>query len=172
MKSLQATDIIPLAILYKIAQHIREVATQIGVSKNVPQMDARRIGIPTPKVTQGQIEIYLTLNQLHSAYEWGSGIHRTRGTPAKYLIAPKEGKYLAFYENERGIWDYSKGMPKLHMLEPDGRGLFESVMHPGVKARPFLEPAKKQTRQENLQIIRENATKNIRLIMVGMSRKI
>jgi len=45
-------------------------------------------------------------------------------------------------------------------------------MHPGVKARPFLEPAKKQTRQENLQVIRENATKNIRLIVVGMSRKI
>ena len=153
MKSLQATDIVPLAVLYKIAQHIREVAASIGVSKNVPQMDARKIGIPTPKVTRGRVEISLTLNQLHSAYEWGSGVHRTRGTPAKYPIVPVSAQRLVF----EGTNAY------------EGKTIFTNlVMHPGVAARPFLEPAKKQTRQENLQTIRENATKNIRLIVVGM----
>ena len=157
MKSLQATDIVPLAVLYKIAQKIRKVAAEIGVSKTVPDMSATKIGIPAPKITQNQIQISLTLNQLHSAYEWGSGIHRTRGTPAKYPIVPVNAKRLVF----EGTNAY------------EGKTIFtDLVMHPGVKARPFLEPAKRQTRQENLQTIRENATKNIRLIVVGMSRKI
>ena len=157
MKSLQATDIVPLQVLYGIAQKIRKVASEIAQSKNVPDMSATKIGIPAPKVTQGQIRINLTLNQLHSAYEWGSGIHRTRGTPAKYPIVPVNVKYLVFEVTNAY----------------EGQTIFtKKVMHPGVSARPFLEPAKQQTRQENLQTIRENASRNIRLIIVGMSRKI
>lgn len=173
MKSIGITDIVPIRVLSNIALRVRRVAAEIAKSKNVPDMDARKISIGRPAVTKNQVQINITLNKLHSAYEWGSGVHRKRGTPEKYLIQPKPGggkKYLAFYENARGTWDYSRGIPQRHL--PDGRGLFEKVMHPGVEPRPFLEPAKRQTRQENLRELRENATKNLKLIIRGMARKI
>jgi hypothetical protein len=182
MKKITATDIVPLSVLYNIAKRVRTAAAAIAKSKNVPRTDARTIGIPVGKVTQNQAKVNLTLNEVSAAYEWGSGIHRkssVRGGPAKYKISPKKpGGALAFYENAAGTWDYGGGMPQMRVSdlkgapEGDDRGLFFSVMHPGVKARPFLQPAKEQTRQANLKELRENSTKNIRLIIVGMSRKV
>jgi hypothetical protein len=46
------------------------------------------------------------------------------------------------------------------------------VNHPGIKARPFLEPAKRQTRQQNLSDLRAATSQNLRLIIKGMARKI
>ena len=150
------SEIVPVSVIMNIAKRIRTLAASIGQAKNVPRLDARNIGIPEPKITQHQIQINLTLSRLHSAYEWGSGIHDKNG--AHFIdIYPVRAKALAF----EGTHAY------------EGQTIVtQHVSHPGVAARPFLQPAKEQTRQQNLQDIRDAAHKNIRLIVVGMSRKV
>ena len=70
-----------------------------------------------------------------TAFEFGSGEHRTKGNPARYPIRAKDGGYLAFHwENE------PPDMANAPHL-PDGRILLREVMHPGVEPRPFLVPA-------------------------------
>ena len=71
-----------------------------------------------------------------TAFEFGSGEHRTKGNPERYPIRAKEdGGYLAFHwENEP---PEMANAPHL----PDGRILLREVMHPGVEPIPFLAPA-------------------------------
>lgn len=164
MKKITITDIVPLSVLYNIAKRVRTAAASIAKSKDVPRTDGNTIGIPVGKVTQNQAEVNLTLSEVSAAYEWGSGKYRkssARGAPAKYPIVAKNYPTLQFHG--------TNGYPEKN---PGGIIRIESVMHPGVAARPFLKPAKEQTRQENLKELRENATKNIKLIVVGMSRKV
>lgn len=64
------------------------------------------------------------------AYEFGSGIHSEKGET--YVILPREQKALAFF------WDKANAsIPRL----PDGRVLLRKVNHPGVAARPYIEPS-------------------------------
>jgi hypothetical protein len=60
------------------------------------------------------------------AWEYGSGLHRTKGSPAKYSIDAINAPNLVFYWEREGRW--FKG---LH------------VNHPGIAARPYLRPALK-----------------------------
>ena len=151
------SDLVPVSVLTKIAQRVRAKAAEIARSKNVPIRSASEIGIRAPQVTQSQTSIVLTLSGKLSAYEWGSGIHRTRGGAAKYPITPKNGRALVF--------------PGTNEFE--GQTIITPlVMHPGVSPRPFLEPAKRATRQQNLEDIRKTNLENTRLIIKGMARKI
>jgi len=157
MKSLTISDLVPVGVLMGIAKRVRTVAAGIAKSKNVPLKSANEIGIPAPKVTQAQTKIELTLSPKLMAYEFGSGIHRKRGTRAKYPIRPKSARALSF----AGTHEF-EGQQIITQL----------VMHPGVDARPFLEPAKRATRQKNLEDIRRTNLANTRLIIRGMARKV
>ncbi len=46
------------------------------------------------------------------------------------------------------------------------------VNHPGMAARPFLQPAKDNNRQKNLDDLREAVGRNMRLQIRGMAKKI
>lgn len=46
------------------------------------------------------------------------------------------------------------------------------VNHPGMAARPFLQPAKDSTKERNKQDIREAVGRNLRLVVRGMAKKI
>lgn len=186
MKDLTVTDIVPSNVLFNIAKRVRALAVQIARSKGVPSrtregagVTGRTIGIPEAKITANQIEIGLTLNEIGMVYEFGSG-EKAKGGGARYPIRPKRAKMLAFYENARGTWVYSdKGMPKRWIddqnkinSEKRGRGLFPGVMHPGVKPKPFLQPAKDALREQNLEDVRKAVSDNVRLIIRGMARKV
>lgn len=70
-----------------------------------------------------------------AAYEFGSGMYATRGKVGKYTIEPKEKQALAFHwKNEP-----PGAASKYHLS--DGRIVLPSVQHPGVAAKPFMEPA-------------------------------
>jgi len=71
-----------------------------------------------------------------AAYEFGSGLLATRGPRSKYPIeSTRPGGHLAFlWENEPANM---RDAPHL----PDGRIVLDRVMHPGVAAKPYLEPA-------------------------------
>lgn len=72
------------------------------------------------------------------AYEYGSGIHATRGEAGTYVIVPYKRKVLAFYWEKAYDW-----IPRL----PDGRVMLAKVNHPGVMPRPYMRPAFEETKK-------------------------
>lgn len=157
MKSLNISDFVPQAVLYNIAKRVRDEAATIALSKNVPLKSKNEIGIPAAKVTQAQTQVNLTLSPKLMAYEFGSGTHRKKGTRAKYPIQPRTARALSFMGTHK-----FEGQLIITRL----------VMHPGVDARPFLEPAKRATRQQNLADMRKTNLANTRLIISSMARKV
>ncbi len=72
------------------------------------------------------------------AYEWGSGLQRTRGTPSLYPIEVKNAPNLVFWwEREQKLF-VGKRLP---------------IGHPGVEARPYINPTIKENMQEIKKII-------------------
>lgn len=156
MKTLTVSDLVPVTVLYNIAKRVRAEAAKIANSKNVPIKSANEIGITAAKITQSQTQINLTIPQKLAAYEWGSGIHGKKH--AKYPITAKNTSTLVFMGTNAwaGVLIWWR----------------KTIQHPGVAARPFLEPAKRATRQRNLEDIRKTNLANTKLIIRGMSRKV
>lgn len=79
------------------------------------------------------------------AFEYGSGLHATKGPKQKYIIRPRRKKALYFYWERMGQTFVG-----------------QKVMHPGIEARPFINKAKAEARKEIRQLMKDNAVKNIR----------
>jgi hypothetical protein len=79
------------------------------------------------------------------AFEYGSGLHATKGPRMKYIIRPRRKKALYFYWEKAGQTFVGK-----------------KVMHPGIQARPFIAQAKAEARSEIRKLLKENGVKNIR----------
>jgi hypothetical protein len=111
------------------------------------------------EVREGTIRIHVEVTGKDAhAQEYGSGLHTDgrKGVKAKYPIRPRDGGMLAFRENAKRTWDYSRGnpppIPKAHLQ--DGRGLFFGVMHPGIKkykGRGYINPAIREFRTKAMQ---------------------
>lgn len=86
------------------------------------------------------------------AQELGSGLHADPNflpagqSPAKYPIVPKFAKALAFE------WP---GGPTDHPAYDEESGLyfFTKVMHPGVRAQPYLRPALAESKRDVRRLI-------------------
>lgn len=157
MKDLSISDLVPTSALLNIAKRVRAKAAEIAKSKNVPLKSANEIGLPAPTTTKTRTTVSLSLSPKLAAFEWGSGIHATRGARGKYPITPKNKKALSF----AGTNEFA-GQQIVTQL----------VMHPGVEKRAFLEPAKRATRKQNLEDIRKTNLANTKLIIAGMARKV
>lgn len=98
---------------------------------------------------KGKDKSGMPLSGMARAYEYGSGIHSTRGSAGKYVITPRLKQALWFYMDNPN--------PNIPLYEKDGQiGVtLPRVMHPGVAARPFLRPA--------VQEVRARATKELAL---------
>lgn len=79
------------------------------------------------------------------AFEYGSGLHATKGPRQKYIIRPRRKKALYFYWERIGQTFVG-----------------QKVMHPGIEARPFIGQAKAEARKEIRKLYKDNAVKNIR----------
>lgn len=99
-------------------------------------------------VIAGYVEVPLKLAPEARAFEYGSGIHSTKGAAEKYPIHPVNATSLVF----PGTHEWTG---KTIVVPPMGGGV---VMHPGVAPRPFLTPAV----EENKERIRELLGSNIR----------
>lgn len=169
MKDVSVTDLVPVKVLYDIAKRIRAQAVANARALGLPPrvhdnkeegISGRSIGIPPARVTAKQISVDLTLNGVGLAYEFGSGLHKTKkagGASGKYPITAKNSPNLVFQGTNK--WK-------------DQLIITDVVMHPGVAPRPFLEPAKRSTRAQNLEDIRRHVNGSIRLIVKGMARKV
>lgn len=123
----------------KAKQKVREVGAPKGIADSFTQ---------TPPVESNgvaSVEIRVS-HPAAAAYEFGSGIHATKGAKQKYPINPKNKKFLAF------LWPKVDGDPSFRRL-PDGRVLLEHVEHPGVEARPFLMPTHEENKAEFKRIL-------------------
>ena len=78
-----------------------------------------------------------------AAFEYGSGIHATKGVQGTYKILPKNKKALAFWggwkpENPLGAMASEKF---IDYIDESDLWIFKEVDHPGVAQRAFLAPA-------------------------------
>lgn len=128
------------------AAKARSKAQSNNVPKNIP--GAIEVGQFQANGTTYKITVSVDLKKAPAAaaYEYGSGIHATKKTPAKYPILPKNKKFLAFK------WPKVDGDPRFRRL-PDGRVVLPSVDHPGVEAKPYMMPAFQESKAEIRQLI-------------------
>jgi len=77
-----------------------------------------------------------------AAFEYGSGIWGSKGQ--RYKIAPKNGKWLVFeYGVGRNVPSDIPGLAAkpVWYLKGSDTAIFKYVMHPGVQAKPYIEPS-------------------------------
>lgn len=105
----------------------------------------RSITRSNPKKSGNNWSVTIGTNVKYAAaQEFGSGLHSTRRSKQKIRITPKNKKALAFkWANAPSGLEPSKS----------GKFLFSSVMHPGVKAQPYLRPALEESREDATKII-------------------
>lgn len=103
------------------------------------------------------------LQGMARAFEYGSGIHATRGAKKKYLIKPK---------NARALWFYMENPhPKIPLYIKGGKigVVLPKVMHPGVEARPFISKAIQSTISKasaDLAVsVRRNIVDELRIVL-------
>ena len=154
--------------------------------------------VEKPKETKGGVSISISvgkyaldprgkpLSGMARAFEYGSGIHATRGKRGKYRIAPFRARALAF--------NWAKGEANINALyssmfkgkqtgsttnkflgrAPDGRLMFRYVDHPGVRPRHYIARARAQvkesSRKELALAIRNNIKNEIGLVIKGMKK--
>ncbi len=101
------------------------------------------------------VTIDIDVAPMARAFEFGSGIHATRGEAMAYVISPKKKEALAF------IWPgRTANFPRGRKYIGGGSGgklLFNYVEHPGVEQRPYIAPAI----QRVLDDLDETISKNI-----------
>lgn len=107
-------------------------------SKNVPSKVSESISI-TP-ATSGDsgaiIDIVIDMKKgaapMAAAYEWGSGVHATRGENGKYIIVSNYGQNMMKIPRSR--WPNYTPPPNVDPV------YVWMVEHPGVAARPYIQP--------------------------------
>lgn len=88
------------------------------------------------------VEVYVPISEAPDAgaWEYGSGLHRTKGTPGLYPIAAKNVPNLVFWWEKRSKWFVGPALP---------------FGHPGIVARPYLRPALWDNVQRILEIMKK-----------------
>lgn len=138
-----------------IVENPKETANGISISISVGKYALDPRGMP--------------LSGMARAFEYGSGVHATRGRKGKYLIKPINGKRLAFAWPKASP-PFIRGR-KLAGQLPDGRLSFFYVEHPGVSPKPFIKPARisvvESSRKELTLSIRNNIKNELGIIIRG-----
>lgn len=125
-----------------------EIVQEIAVKSRSSKIK-EGTSIVRAKETQENVYEVTVLTQAPQAiaFEFGSGLHRTVGTPSKYPIVPKNKDLLKFEWVEAGL----------------GWVSFRSVNHPGVRQRQFFFNSVDETirASENYQALVQAMRENI-----------
>jgi hypothetical protein len=136
--------------LVAAANLLAEKAKAKADSKNVPEVSKNmKVGKVESKGS-GALGITISIGMKEdeapaaAAYEFGSGLHGKEGK--KYSIVPrKSGGYLVFPKERWPGYQPPPDAPDVFV--------FSSVMHPGVKARPYMKPAIEENKEEMKRLI-------------------
>jgi len=157
----------------KITEELNRVANDIASqaksnsswSSDIP--DAISVSKLDKNADRYTIDITVNLKAAPQAraYEYGSGIHRTRGKPGTYRISPRpdtDATMLVFpftitfmpspnkLRGVAGIGDWEDVWYEMAVSDHgqiSGRMFWNYVDHPGVDARPYLAPAIEESRR-------------------------
>ena len=139
-----------LQTLNRMAERVAEDAKSNAVKNNLPDVviDAIEVG-KVISSGNGTFSVAIRVDtdkaKMAAAYEFGSGIHATRGEKGKYKIQAGELGYLAFPITR---WPNYTPPPNVKIaVFPGAISKKDYVMHPGVEARPYLTPALKSNVQ-------------------------
>ncbi len=94
----------------------------------------------SPPMQTGAVS-YIEVTAKHPAvlaFEYGSGLHATRGAKGLYPIKAKGADPLHFFWENRGKWFIGMELP---------------FGHPGVEARPFMKPTFDDNKDEFRRLI-------------------
>jgi hypothetical protein len=145
------SDIVPQAVLVRIANRIARSARQFArrtKSSRIPR--AIKVGNVSATQQTASISIILDTNIAPQAmiFEKGAKAHPINARNVPNLI----------FEGTNAFAGQIIKTPH--------------VDHPGMRARPFLQPAKDSTRERNRQDIRDAVGRNLRLVVRGMAKKV
>lgn len=140
-------------------------SVKIGKAKEIGDTVSINIQIGVGTDRQGK-----PLTGMARAYEFGSGIHATRGRRGTYIIRPVNKKRLAFAW-PKATPPFRRGK-KLAGQLPDGKLSFFYVEHPGVEQREYIEKSKQSILPKvipELAIrIRQNVKNELKLAIKGI----
>lgn len=141
-------DIVPQAVLVRIADRIARSAR--GFARKYSRRIPKAIKVGTVKSTQetASITIFVDTGVAPQAlaFERGAKPHPIDARNAPNLVFWWEKKDTLF--------------------------IGPHVNHPGIKKRPYLQPAKDKHREQNLKEIREAVGRNMRLQIRSMAKKV
>jgi hypothetical protein len=147
------------SMLIQVGAFFSEKLREKVTSGRYPQAIKDGISVDEPK--QNYIDVLVTA-PMAAAFEYGSGIHATRGVKAKYRIPKEGGSSFVAFPKER--WPGYEPPPEA----PDVF-VFSFVMHPGIVARPYIKP----TIQSSAPQIREILGKAFKAeILLGVEREV
>lgn len=133
-------------IIKELAALGNEIAEKARRNAAFDQRIANSISVSDVKKVGGRYTVTIRVDMNEEtgapealAFERGSGIHNP-DNPNTYVIKPKEKPVLAFFWDQ--VDETSRTGKKFRGISPTtGKALFTYVDHPGVAARPFLQPA-------------------------------
>jgi len=134
-----------LVALAKVGRIFKDKASQKAASEQLLEISRSfSVGSPQQSSTSYSIDI-MVKHPAAAAFEYGSGIHSTKGEKKKYRI-PKEGgaAFVAFGKDKWPGHTPPKGTDYF---------FFTSVQHPGVAPRPYIVPTINETKAEFRKIL-------------------
>jgi hypothetical protein len=136
------------------AETMKKKITEVRAPSNIGEHIS--VGSAQKKGNQYSIDVSIDISEGAApeapAYEWGSGEHRTRGSPGLYPIEAKNVPNLVFWWEKGQKWFVGAKLP---------------YGHPGVAPRPYIEPSI----QESTPKIKEILGKNFKAsILVGVPK--
>jgi hypothetical protein len=139
-----------LAALSEVGRIFAQKAEAKSQEVRTPKIEFK-VGTATQNENVASIEVSASHPAVR-AYEWGSGVHATKGEKKPYVIFPRNKNALAFH------WDKVNestrtGLKFMGISPTTGKAIFAYVEHPGVAARPFLAPTLEENQEEFKRIL-------------------
>ena len=136
-------NVVPQALSAGIKEYAQDVADDINSSAPAAHLRTATVeGSVASSLDSYAMNIKIDAPDAR-AWEFGSGLHATRGQAAPYPIAPKNPNgRLVFYWKREG---------RLFVGRPG-----QAIAHPGIKAQPFIYPALRRQARHFTKIITDN----------------
>lgn len=156
----RASDLVSNGVILRAADKIVRSARSIAAQKKAGK-SAKAIKLSTVKESNQTVSVSIILDTSVApeapAYEWGSGLHTTKGNPHYIDINAVNVPNMIF----AGTNEWEGQIIRV-----------PHVNHPGVKPRPYLKPAVAKHRAQLKQAVREEVNKNLRIIIKSMAVKV
>ena len=136
------------ALLNKMADSARGFAPTTRIEQNIEVDEPELITSGNETKLVGSIFVSLKKAPEARAYEFGSGIHATKGAVGTYPIVARNADNLVFWWENRQKWFVGS-----------------KVNHPGVRKSAYLRPALRQHRKE-LQEFTKYIAENVAKVLV------